>query len=102
MLSSQGLENWINAEQKANRTVGPCHESELHCNAVAGTRISETKTKLVSTTTAVIIVIFRPRYSIPREEKSCYAKTIYENKLEWSLLPSFFTKLSRSRIALKR
>ena len=29
---------------------------------------------------------FWPRYSIPREEKLCYAKTKYENKLEWSLL----------------
>ena len=29
---------------------------------------------------------FWPRYSILREEKLCYAKTRYENKLEWSLL----------------
>ena len=32
-----------------------------------------------------IIIIFWPRNSIPREEKLCYAKQKYENKLEWSL-----------------
>jgi len=34
----------------------------------------------------IIIIIIWHRYSIPREEKLCYAKTKYENKLEWSFL----------------
>jgi len=40
----------------------------------------------VTIKTTIIIIIFRPWYSIPREKKLCYAKTKYENKLEWSLL----------------
>ena len=40
----------------------------------------------------IIIIIFWPRYSIPREEKLCYAKTKYENKLEWSLFLLLFHK----------
>jgi len=33
----------------------------------------------------LLSLFFRPRYSIPKEEKLCYAKTKYKNKLEWSL-----------------
>ena len=43
----------------------------------------------------IIIIIFWPQYSIPREEKRCYAKTKYENKLEWSLLLLLLQKTTK-------
>ena len=50
---------------------------------------------IIIITIIITIIIFWPQYSIPREEKLCYAKTKYENKLEWSLLLLFHKTINK-------
>jgi len=73
-------------DNKYHSTNASMRASAVGTSVILVTQCINTPLSSMHTIIIIVIITFWPQYSIPREEKLCYAKTKYENKLEWSLL----------------